>query len=80
MPEDVWGSGVIVPPFLSSALHGGERSASRSDRFTPDRVALDIHWIGGRVSPEIFLDAPRKRKTLLPRKDPGLPDDNALQY
>jgi hypothetical protein len=29
----VWGSGSIAPPFLTSALNGGERSASRPCRF-----------------------------------------------
>jgi hypothetical protein len=37
--EDVWGSGGIAPPFLTSLLDVGEWSASRPDRFT--------HWMGG---------------------------------
>jgi hypothetical protein len=32
--EDMWGSGGIAPPFLISALHGGEWSYSRIDNFT----------------------------------------------
>jgi hypothetical protein len=31
------GSGGIAPPFLTSALDGGEWSASRADRFTPGK-------------------------------------------
>jgi hypothetical protein len=33
--EDVWGSGGIITPFLTSALDGGEWSASRLGPFTP---------------------------------------------
>jgi hypothetical protein len=33
--EDIWRSGGISPPFLTSALDGGEWSASRPGRFTP---------------------------------------------
>jgi hypothetical protein len=35
-PEDIWGSGNIAPPFLTSALDGVEWSASRPCRFTPE--------------------------------------------
>jgi hypothetical protein len=40
--EDVWGSGDIAPPFLTSTLDGGEWSASRPDRFTT-KTSLHIH-------------------------------------
>jgi hypothetical protein len=33
--EDLWGSGGIASPFLTSAVDGGEWSASRPGRFTP---------------------------------------------
>jgi hypothetical protein len=33
--EDFWGSGHIVPTFLTSTLDGGEWSASRPGLFTP---------------------------------------------
>jgi hypothetical protein len=33
--EDVWGSGGISSPFLTSTLYGGEWSASRFSYFTP---------------------------------------------
>jgi hypothetical protein len=36
---------------LTSALDGGEWSASHPDRFTPRERASGIHWIGGWVSP-----------------------------
>jgi hypothetical protein len=35
--EDIWGSEGIASPFLTSALDGGEWSASRPCRFTPGR-------------------------------------------
>jgi hypothetical protein len=37
--------------FLTSALAGGEWSASRPDPFTPG-----THWIGGCVGPRAGLD------------------------
>jgi hypothetical protein len=50
------GSGVIAPQFLTSALDGGELSASRPGRFTPVERAPGTHWIGGRVGPGTGLD------------------------
>jgi hypothetical protein len=41
------GGGGIAPPFLTSALDGGERPASRSCRFTPRNVAN--HMFPGMV-------------------------------
>jgi hypothetical protein len=44
--EDVWGSGGTAPPFLTSAVDGGERSASCPGcRYTLDRR------LGGLQSP-----------------------------
>jgi hypothetical protein len=43
----VWGSGGIAPAFLSSALDGGEWSASRPSRFNPKETGRRTHWIGG---------------------------------
>jgi hypothetical protein len=37
--------------FLTSALDGGEWSASRLGRFTPRERAPDTRWIGGWVGP-----------------------------
>jgi hypothetical protein len=42
---------------LTSALGGGEWSASRPGRFTPRERAPDTHWIGGWVGPRAVLDA-----------------------
>jgi hypothetical protein len=36
----------------TSALVGGEWSASRPCHFTPVEIALDICWIGGWVNPK----------------------------
>jgi hypothetical protein len=55
--------------FLTWALIGGERSASRPDRFIPGERALVIHWIGGWVSLRAGLDDMEKRIFLPP---PGL--------
>jgi hypothetical protein len=43
--EHIWGSGGIAPHFLTSALDGGELSASRPCRFTPREIALGTYWI-----------------------------------
>jgi hypothetical protein len=52
-----WGSGCIAPlhAFLTSALHGGELSASHPRRFTTRKRAPGIHWIGG------WLGGPQSR-------------------
>jgi hypothetical protein len=55
--------------FISSALDGGEWSASRPGRFTPREKAPDTHWIGGWVGPRGGLDAVMKRKILSPCRD-----------
>jgi hypothetical protein len=47
---------------LTSALDGGEWSASRPGRFTPRERAPGTHWIGGWVGPRAVLDAVVKRK------------------
>jgi hypothetical protein len=50
--------------FLTSALAGGEWSASRPGRFTPGEKAPGTHWIGGWVGPRAGLDDVEKRKFL----------------
>jgi hypothetical protein len=50
--------------FLTSALVGGEWSASRRDRFTPGDRAHGTNWIGGWVSPRAGLDDMEKSKFL----------------
>jgi hypothetical protein len=49
------GVDVYTHVFLTSALVGGEWSASRPGRFTPGERALGIHWIGGWVDNEKML-------------------------
>jgi hypothetical protein len=41
---------------LTSALVGGEWSASRPGRFTPGERAPSTHWIGGWVDSRAGLD------------------------
>jgi hypothetical protein len=67
------GSGGIAPPFLTSALNGGEWSASRPCHFTPVDRALGTHWIRGWVGPTSGLDAMEKRKIFSPcrKSNPG---------
>jgi hypothetical protein len=43
------GVDVLIHVFLTSALVGGEWSASRRSRFTPRERAPDTHWVGGWV-------------------------------
>jgi hypothetical protein len=50
------GVDVEIHIFLTSALVGGEWSASRPCRFTPGERAPVIHWIGGCVNPGGGLD------------------------
>jgi hypothetical protein len=47
--EDVEGSGGIAPLFLTSALDGGEWTASRPDLFIAGERALGTHLTGGWV-------------------------------
>jgi hypothetical protein len=68
------GGGGIAPPFLASALDGGEWSASRPGRFNFKEVVPGTHWIRGWVGPRGGLDALEKRKILHCRKsNPGRP-------
>jgi hypothetical protein len=55
--------------FLTSALDGGEWSASRLCRFTPSERAPGTHWIGGWVGSRAFLDAVAKRKIPSPAEN-----------
>jgi hypothetical protein len=58
------GVDVQIHIFLTSALAGGEWSASRSGRFTPGETAPGTHRIGGWVEPRVVLDDVEKRKCL----------------
>jgi hypothetical protein len=55
--------------FLTSALDGGEWSASRPGRFTLSERAPGTHWIGSWVGPRTVLDAVVKRKSPSPRRE-----------
>jgi hypothetical protein len=59
------GVGVQIHIFLTSALAGGEWSASRFGRFTPGEKAISTHWRGGWVDPRAGLDNVEKRKCLI---------------
>jgi hypothetical protein len=56
------GVGVQLHAFLTSALDGGEWSATRPGRFTPKDRALGAHWIESWVGPRAVPDAVVKRK------------------
>jgi hypothetical protein len=47
---------------LTSALDGGEWSASRPSHFTLREGVPGTHWIGGWVGPRAILDVVVKRK------------------
>jgi hypothetical protein len=64
-----WGVEVYFQAFLTSALDGGEWSASRPGRFTPRERTARIHWIGGWVGPRAVLDAVVERKIPSPRQE-----------
>jgi hypothetical protein len=51
---------VYVHIFLTSALAGGEWSASRLGRVTPGKRAPGTHWIGGWVDPRAGPDDVKK--------------------
>jgi hypothetical protein len=57
---------VVAPPFLASALDGGEWSASRLGRLTSGEIYPGTHWIGGSVGLRAGLDSSEKRKNLPP--------------
>jgi hypothetical protein len=59
--DDVWGSGGIAPPFLTSTLVEGEWSASGPGRFTPGKGAPGTHCIGSWVGPRAGLDPGEKK-------------------
>jgi hypothetical protein len=64
-----WGTGCISPHTLTSALDGGEWSASRPGSFTPKARAPFTHWIGGWVGPRSGLDAVVRRKIPSPNRE-----------
>jgi hypothetical protein len=52
--------------FLTSALDGYKRSASRSGGFTRKKRDAGIHWIGNWVDPKACLDLVVSRKISSP--------------
>jgi hypothetical protein len=64
--EGMW---VKLHKFLTSALVGGEWSASLCSCFTHGERAPDTSWIGGWVGPKAILDMAVKRKASFPAGD-----------
>jgi hypothetical protein len=62
------GSEGIAPLIVTSALDGGEWSASHPGRFAPRETVPGNHWIGGWAGPRAVLDAV-KRKIPSPRRE-----------
>jgi hypothetical protein len=52
--------------FLTSALVGGEWSASRPGRFNPGERIHGTHWLGGWVDPRTGLDDEKRKFLALP--------------
>jgi hypothetical protein len=69
--EDVWESGGIAPPFLTSTRNGGQQSVSR-----PEERTHGTHSIGSWVDPKAGLDAVKYRKLSCPywESNPSRPD------
>jgi hypothetical protein len=63
--EAYGGVDVYIHVFLTSALIGGEGSASRPGCFTPGERASITHWIWGWVGPRTGQDVTDKRKFLI---------------
>jgi hypothetical protein len=57
---------VYLHALLTSALDGGELSASRPGRFTSRERALDTHWIGCWASSRAGMDVVVRRKLSAP--------------
>jgi hypothetical protein len=58
------GVDVQIQIFLTSALVGGEWSASHPSRFTSGESAPGTHWMRGWVDPRAGLEDVEKRKFL----------------
>jgi hypothetical protein len=75
----------MVPSLLTSALDGGEWSASHPCCFIPWEIAPGTHWIGGLVGPRAGPDVVEKRKMLPlsgfgPRRPDRSPSLHRLGY
>jgi hypothetical protein len=60
---------VYLHAFLTSALDGGEWSASRPGCFTGGERAPGTHWIEGLVGPRAGLDTVAKTKNSYPYRE-----------
>jgi hypothetical protein len=58
------GDYIHIQVSLTSALLGGDWSASRPDRFTSGERVHGTHWIGGWVDPRACMDNMERRKFL----------------
>jgi hypothetical protein len=68
-----WGGRYSSYSFLTSALDGGEWSASRPGRdLPPGERTPGTHWIGGWVGLRACLDAGARRKILCPYRGSNL--------
>jgi len=63
------GMDVELHSLLTSALDGGEWSASRPGRFTPKERASGTHWIRGWVGPRAGLGTMVRRNIPSPYRD-----------
>jgi hypothetical protein len=78
MPWRRMRSGGIAPPYLTSALDGGESSASRPGRFTSWKTPSGTHWIGGWVGPRAGWTLWRRQKISCPCRESN-PDSSVIQ-
>jgi hypothetical protein len=74
------GVDVYTHIFLTSALAGGEWSASLPGRFTPGERAPGTHWIGGWVDPRSGLDDEKRKFLALPGLELGRPARSQSLY
>jgi hypothetical protein len=58
-----------VPPFLTSALYGGEWSVLRLGRLTPGERAPNVHWRGGVKGPRTGPYVVEKENSLAPARN-----------
>jgi hypothetical protein len=63
------GIGNITPPFLTSALDGGEWSASRRGRLIPVERSLGAYWKGGLGVSQSRSGRCGVEKNVLPRRE-----------
>lgn len=64
--QGIWASDIIAPTFSTSALDGGEWSASRLSYYTPGERGTNTHRIRDRGWTSVPVWKLRKEKDLLP--------------